>query len=252
MEYKVTLQAFEGPLDLLLHLIEKAEVDIYDIPISNITDQYINYLNKMEEMDLNITSEFLVMAAKLLEIKSKMLLPSEPKDDTQSDEELIDPREEIVRKLIEYKKYKSAANELKSKLEIQNKVFFKPREEIELFIDKDISKLEGLIIDDLFEAFNSILIKHIKRKSKLQFNEIQREELTIEDSMDQIMQTLKYKEKLFFEDMFNSTMSKSKMIVIFLSVLELIKLKQIKVIQEINFGKIVIIINKDIKGGING
>ena len=124
MAINVKLEAFEGPLDLLLHLIEKAEVDIYDIPIAEITDQYLHYINMMEIHDLDVSSEFIVMAATLLEIKSKMLLPKLKKEENITDD--IDPREELVLKLIEYKKYKEASLELKDKLGIYSKVFYKP------------------------------------------------------------------------------------------------------------------------------
>ncbi|HNU80906.1 MAG TPA: segregation/condensation protein A, partial [Bacillota bacterium] len=116
MAINVKLEAFEGPLDLLLHLIEKAEVDIYDIPIAEITDQYLHYINMMEIHDLEVSSEFIVMAATLLEIKSKMLLPKPKKEENITDE--ADPREELVLKLIEYKKYKEASLDLKDKLGI--------------------------------------------------------------------------------------------------------------------------------------
>ena len=124
MEYKIILESFEGPMDLLIHLIDKAEIDIYDIPINEITEQYIKYITKMEELDLEVTSEFLVMAATLLEIKSRMLLPPIKKetDGDQLEMEEIDPRLELVRRLVEYKKYKHVSKELQSLEETQKKI----------------------------------------------------------------------------------------------------------------------------------
>ncbi len=128
MEYKIVLESFEGPMDLLLHLIDEAEIDIYDIPINEITEQYIDYITKMEEMDLEVTSEFLVMASTLLEIKSKMLLPQVDKNDgEQLEMEEADPRLELVKRLVEYKKFKYASRELRNYEEIQKKVFLQAK-----------------------------------------------------------------------------------------------------------------------------
>ncbi len=137
MEYKIVLESFEGPMDLLLHLIDEAEIDIYDIPINEITEQYIDYITKMEEMDLEVTSEFLVMASTLLEIKSKMLLPQVDKNDgEQLEMEEADPRLELVKRLVEYKKFKYASRELRNYEEIQKKVFFTSQRKIYLFLPK--------------------------------------------------------------------------------------------------------------------
>lgn len=124
MEYKIVLESFEGPMDLLLHLIEKAKIDIYDIPINEITEQYLAYLSKMEELDLEVTSDFLIMASTLLEIKSKLLLPQPKKEKSEDDtEDEGDPRLELVKKLVEYKKYKEVTVTFRQLENIQNKVY---------------------------------------------------------------------------------------------------------------------------------
>lgn len=240
MEYKVVLQKFEGPLDLLYHLIEKSEVDIYDIPISQIADQYLSYLDKMKKLDLDVTSEFIVMAATLLEIKSKMLLPKREEEGTQLELEEVDPREELIRKLIEYRKYKHAATELKEKEEVQKKVFYKPREEFELFSDDKETLLEGITLSDLFNAFNKIIEKQSSKKKNIKIREIKRDEITIDESIEKILSLLKYTDCINFNELFDYSLSKSYLIVTFLSILELIKLKAIIVIQESNFDDIVI------------
>ena len=167
MDYKIVLETFEGPLDLLLHLIEKAKVDIYDIPISDIPDQYMEYLNNMKELDLEIASDFLVMASTLLEIKSKMLLPAKniENEDRQLEMEEIDPRIELVRRLVEYKKYKKVAEELKIQEINQNKVFYKPKEEF-TYTKEDI-ELQNLNVDELVKVLNTVLSKKNKKKNPI-------------------------------------------------------------------------------------
>lgn len=242
MEYKIVLETFEGPLDLLLHLIEKEKVDIYDIPISKITDQYIAYIKSMQYFDLDIASEFLVMAANLLEIKSKMLLPSsKDNEDEQLEIEDVDPREELVRRLLEYKKYKLAAGELKNKGEIQSMVFYKPREEIGEFLqDDDDFELEGLELEDLIKYYNKIITKCSEQERKVNIREIQRDDMTIEECMTKVTFLIKEKKIVKFEELFEGIYTRSRIIITFLSILELIKLKTIRVIQGCNFEEIVI------------
>lgn len=244
MEYNVILKTFEGPLDLLLHLIEKNEVDIYDIPIAEITEQYISYLGDMKVLDLEITSEFLVMAATLLEIKSKMLLPKKVNEGQQLEMEEVDPRQELVRRLIEYKKYKQAAEQLKSKEEAQKKVYFKPREELEqFFFDNEEVALEGIDLLDLIKTFKKIMKKK-KINSEIDIKEIERDEITIEECIERIRRIIFIKQKVTFEELFDDSTNKISVVVTFLSILELIKLKEIKIRQETNFGDIIIIRNK--------
>lgn len=244
MEYKVVLETFEGPLDLLYHLIEKNKVDIYDIPIAEITDQYIAYLENMKELDMNVTSEFLLMVATLLEIKSKMLLPSISEEDDESQEDGVDPREELVKRLIEYRKYKTVAEELKSKEGLQSKIFFKPQEEIQHFIDDTQPKLEGIELIDLFKAFSEIIKKQKKNSDEFDFHEIERDEITIEDAMDEMLKIISHEREIKFQDLFNTNYSKIKIVVSFLSILELIRLNIITFRQDNNYGDIMIIYRK--------
>ncbi|WP_077367639.1 segregation and condensation protein A [Anaerosalibacter sp. Marseille-P3206] len=242
MDYKIVLETFEGPLDLLLHLIEKAKVDIYDIPISDITDQYMDYLNNMKELDLEIASDFLVMASTLLEIKSKMLLPAKnnENEDRQLEMEEIDPRIELVRRLVEYKKYKKVAEELKIQEINQNKVFYKPKEEFAYTKEEDL-ELENLNVDELVKVLNKVLSKRDKKSKPINIDEIQRDEITLEECINRIKSELNEKEKILFSSLFDENSSRSEIIGTFLSILELTKSKYIKVKQENNFSDIVII-----------
>lgn len=236
MAISVKLQAFEGPLDLLLHLIEKAEVDIYDIPIAEITDQYLQYINMMEIHDLEVSSEFLVMAATLLEIKSKMLLPKQKKE--ENPEESIDPREELIQKLIEYKKYKEVSIELKDKLGIYEKVFYKPPEPIEDYIS-DVTAISNVTLDMLYISFKNILLKNDSRK-RSSFREIYREVVTVDDKIRLINKLLASKPSFYFDDLFLSCYNRYETIVTFLAVLELIKRRSLTIEQEKNFARILI------------
>lgn len=240
MEYKIRIDVFEGPMDLLLHLIDRAEIDIYDIPISLITEQFIEYIEKMEELNLEITSDFLVMAATLLEIKSKMLLPQREKSDDSQLEAEEDPRAELVRRLVEYKKFKSVAEKLREMESIQSKVFYKPKEDI---IDNFNDNLEigDVNIDELLKALNNI-IKRRKNKDKiLDVREIQREEYTLEKCVSDIKERLKREDTIYFSSLLKEDSTRNEIITYFLSVLELINLKYINVIQEKDFSDLIII-----------
>lgn len=238
MKYTITLDSFEGPFDLLYHLIEKSELDIYDIPIAEIAEQYIQYISHMEELDLEITSEFLLMAATLLEVKSKMLLPNIKVEGEQMEMEEVDPREELIRRLIEYKKYKNAAEELKMRQEVYGKVFYKPKEEIEISDEDDIKSLEGLELSDLIKAFDNIIQKKSKENNKNKFHEIKREEISIEEAMNMILRKLENRNQIKFEELFQSRVTRSSIVTIFIAILELIKLKKIIIYQNNNFSNI--------------
>lgn len=240
MEYKIILESFEGPMDLLIHLIDEAEIDIYDIPINEITEQYIGYLTTMEELDLEITSEFLLMASTLLEIKSRMLLPQRiNRDDEQLKIDEIDPRLELVRRLIEYKKYKQASKELEYFEGIQKKVYYKPKEDLSFFIEESI-ELEEMDLSELVKAFNNLLIKNKKSRTTININEIQKEEYTLDESIENIKERLKHEETIEFEDLFSKDANRKEIIVIFLSLLELIKMEDVTIYQEDSFSEILI------------
>lgn len=241
MEYKIILESFEGPLDLLLHLIDKAQINIYDIPINEITEQYIEYITKMEELDLEVTSEFLVMAATLLEIKSRMLLPQLSRENNREQLEMeeVDPRLELVKRLVEYKKYKYASKELQNFEKVQRKVYNKPREELSHFLEED-TELEEMDIDKLLKALNNLLLKNKEIQTSININEIQREEYTLDKCVEKIKQKLEQKEIIKFSRLFDKNSNRSEIVVTFLSILELIRVKYIIIYQESNFSDILI------------
>lgn len=242
MAYTIKIEAFEGPFDLLFHLIEKNEIDIYDIPINDITEQYLHYIYEMEKLDLDITSEFLVMAATLIEIKSKMLLPKDVFIDEGIEIEDIDPRDELVRRLLEYKKYKAITEEFKKREGLYNRIYFKAKEEI-IFESHDHDKiLDNLEINDLINAFNKLLKDTSKKIQDPNYNlrEIEREPVSIEDKLVDILNILNHKKKITFQSIFTSAADKLEVVVTFLALLELMKVKKIKVIQEKCFDGIMI------------
>ena len=248
MTYKVKLEVFEGPLDLLLYLIKKEELNISDIPIARITDQYLEYLELMQLMDLDIAGEFLVMAATLMHIKSKMLLPP---DETAQEDIEEDPRAELVRRLLEYKKFKEAASEL-AIMERQHKHLF-PRVGIfqtdEIQIQKDILFEASLF--DLITAFTKVL----KDIPKDVFHQVVKDEFTVAQKMHDILHMMVNEQSIFFLDLFKATKHKREMITIFLALLELIRLKAVVIQQAVVFGDIEIIrCVEEIKptGGNNG
>lgn len=239
MNINFKLEAFEGPLDLLLHLIKTAEVDIYNIPISEITDQYMEYIKAMEEMDLDIASEFLLMAATLLEIKSKMLLP-ESKENKDGEEEAEDPRAELVEKLVEYKKYKEFAQRL-SNMEQANYMYFRLPEEFDDIEDKEVF-FDNITVENLMHAFQKVIKLHEKRynkRSEIPKN-IDYDQFRIEDKMDEIYEIVCTEKSVEFEYFFDKASCKMEIIVIFLALLELIKLRRVRILQYKNFGGILI------------
>lgn len=231
----IRIDAFEGPLDLLLHLIKKAEIDIYDIPISEITNQYIEYLYAMEELNLDIASEFLVMASTLLEIKSKMLLPKKQQEDLEED-----PRLELVEKLIEYEKYKEFAEELKS-IEEETTIFFKEPEIIDDLKNDEVF-FKNITVENLMVCFKKVIDKYERRhkSSKRIYENISEDKYKIEDKMVFILNTLKSKRKIDISELFIKVFSKIEIIVMFIAVLELVRLKEILVYQINNFDSITI------------
>jgi segregation and condensation protein A len=233
------LESFEGPLDLLLHLIDKAEVDIYNIPINDITNQYMDYLSSMEQIELGPTSEFLVMAATLLSIKSKMLLPKPPADlDIEGYEEGVDPREELVQKLIEYRKYKGIADHLRDKELARSLIYSREPEDLTPFIPEVTENpLKGLHLADLVLAFQKALRKSVKRNTVAK---IRRDEISVKDRIREVIDILKASQgKLLFSKLF-STGTREEIVVTFLAILELMKVKRITCFQHSLFDDIVI------------
>jgi segregation and condensation protein A len=234
-EYKVQLEVFEGPLDLLLYLIKKDELDIYDIPIERITTQYMQYMDLMRMLDLNIAGEFIVMAATLMMIKSRMLLPPEERAALEEEEE-DDPRWDLVRQLVEYKKFKDAAIHLEGLEERQSDVFGRGSDAATLGPAGDVS-LHDVSIFDLISAFNDVL-KKVKTE---ELKEIFGERYTVAEKIDAIMNMIKTQDRISFSSLFINIGSRHEIVCTFLAVLELIRLKQIVAQQEKSFGDILIV-----------
>jgi segregation and condensation protein A len=236
MEYKIVVDVYEGPMDVLLNLIEKAEVDIYDIPINLITEQYMNYIYEMEGLNLEIASEFLIMASTLLEIKSKMLLPKEVINDEGNEIE-VDPRDELVRRLIEYKMFKEAAEKLRFSEDTELMAYYKPREDLDKYTDFE-ENFEAMDLNQLVKSLYNIMVK--KGHKDISISEINREEYTLEYCIEEIEDKLENAGELKFTDLLSNTCSKEEIITYFLSILELIRLKSIYILQDKMFSDIII------------
>ena len=233
-DYKVSLEVFEGPLDLLLYLIKKDEVDIYDIPIGRITDQYMEYLNLMKVLDLNIAGDFIVMSATLMLIKSRMLLPVEDRNEMEEDED-EDPRWDLVRQLVEYKKFKDAADHLESLEKHMENVFGRESEHVELGTPPELD-LRDASIFDLISSLNEAL----GRVKEENLQEIFAEQYTVSQKVTYIMENLKIAKRLSITDLFTGMVSRLEIVCTFLAMLELIKLSRIAAVQDAHFGEIMV------------
>ncbi len=239
MELEVKLEAFEGPLDLLLHLIEKNKVSIYDIPIAEITEQYLAYVSAMQQENLDVVSEFLVMAATLLDIKSRMLLPKEEKEEEE------DPREELVERLLEYKLYKTMAAELREWQEDAEMRFYKTAT-----IPKEVSAYEEPVdVQALFapvtmERLQLLYEQALKRREdrldpiRSKFGTIRQEPIKVSDKIRSVQRMGRKKKKFSFSALLEEQKSRMAVVVTFLAVLELMKVGQITAVQEETFGDI--------------
>jgi segregation and condensation protein A len=226
--YNIKIPVFEGPFDLLLHLIKENKIDIYDIPIALITSQYLQYIEMMKELNLEIAGEFLVMAATLIHIKSRMLLPPDEEIPSEGQE---DPRRELVQRLLEYQTFKEAALSLRKREEDWMKVFCKePVSDVEEIYLFDVN------LFDLLDAFKRLL-----DKAPPDVVSITKETLTVKDRMSVIMEMLEGKEAIRFEEIFKEGITKIQLIVTFIALLELIKLGIAKAYQEREFGNIWVI-----------
>lgn len=236
------LDSFEGPLDLLLHLIDRAEIDIHEISISEITTQYMDYLHAMKELELDITSEFLVMAATLLSIKSQQLLPKPPVFEHEYDEEWYDDgpdlREELIQKLIEYRKFKQIAEDLKEKEYQRSLVYSKEPEDMSIYMkEQQVDPLQGVSLSDIVQAFQ----KAIKRASRRDLiATVQRDEISVKDRIRDIVEVLRQFETVRFSRLIRDHMARHEIVVTFLSILELMKMKHIRCYQHGLFDDIVI------------
>ena len=238
MSYKIKLEIFEGPLDLLLYLVKKDHLNIYDIPIAQVTEQYLKYIELMRLLDLNIAGEFLVMAATLMQIKSKMLLPAE---EAAAAEEEEDPRAELVRRLLEYEKFKEVAETLRQREAGQQEVFKRPKSEANKIDARDAGEVyfEASIFD-LISAFT----KALEEVPKDLFYEVIKDEFTIEGKVHEILHLMMVESRKGVAELFAKAKHKIEIIVTFLAILELIRLKEIVILQKGLFGEIEIMRNE--------
>lgn len=230
-DYKVKLEIFEGPLDLLLYLIKKDEIDIYDIPIERITRQYLEYLDAFKILDLDVAGDFVVMAANLIYIKSRSLLPKDqqPPEDTAEED---DPRWELVRQLIEYKMFKDAAAQLQRRELEREGLFARAAETPGFAAERPLAEVS---IFDLIDAFHTAL-KRLKKPEDLR--EIFEENFTVSDKIDLIMKMTASGVALRFSELFAAAASRTEVVVTFLALLELVRLKQVRARQNEHFGEI--------------
>ena len=243
MGIPVKLEAFEGPLDLLLHLIEKNKVDIYDIPIVEITNQYMEYIRAMQEKDLNIMSEFLLMAATLLDIKCRMLLPAEVNEEGEEE----DPRAELVEQLLQYKMYKYMSYELKDRQMDGALLMYKEPtipDEVKAYeppVDLD-ELFDGVTLAQLNNIFKDIMKRQVDKIDPVRsaFGKIEKEEVTVEDKLEYLNTYITSHKKFSFRDLLNKQKSKTQLVVTFLAILEMMKMGKIWVEQEKTFDDIVI------------
>lgn len=239
--YEVKLEAFEGPLDLLLHLIQKYEIDIYDIPMKALTEQYLNYIHQMKILEINIASEYLVMASELLMIKSKLLLPIQP---SEIDDEIEDPREDLVKQLIEYKNYKEYAKMLNEKKDEREQIFVKKPTDLSKFeevYDKR-APLELNLTDLIIAYQRSKKRQSVNTPKRLTVNE---DAYTVEMATSEINQQLAKTKSYNFFSTLPEKVPINMLVTMFLAILEMMKLRQIDVFQQHQFGEITI--NRGVK-----
>lgn len=230
MDFKIN--EFEGPLDLLLHLIKESKMNIMDIEIEKITDQYMNYLDLQEKMNLEIASEYLVMASELIELKSKLLLPN-PKNEEGEEE---DPREELVNRLLEYQAYKEITKVLQDKENLRKEIYTKAPENIRNYVEEDVSITTDVTLDDLVEAFKKYLER--KKETKPLQTKITVNEVTVSSRRHDIKNLLRAKKRVSFFELF-PVVSKEYVIATFLAVLEMAKSHELTITQDGTFDDII-------------
>ncbi|MDD2189713.1 MAG: segregation/condensation protein A [Eubacteriales bacterium] len=249
MSYKIKLDIFEGPFDLLVYLIENARMSIYDIQISEITDQYLRYLKRMQALDINVATEFMVLAAALIEIKSKMLLPRMKQDGGVLAEE--DPRTELVQRILEYKRFKTAAELLEQQEEYNQRIFEKPKEDLTLFA----SEAEEYLNLDL-KQFVKVFHLFLRKKKNLEdiqrnYSRVERRTVSVESKIDHIKSVfrVKAKRRLNFKELLAPQSNRSDVVITFVSVLEMMRQKTMMAKQNVNFGEIILSLNDNTGNG---
>jgi len=225
----IHLDAFEGPLDLLLHLIRKEEIDIWDIPIAHITEQYLEYIQIMKDLNINIAAEWLTMASTLIYIKSRMLVPQEENEESE-DEDIEDPRHELVYQLLEHQKFKNAAEMLYTREEVENAVWNKPPKNVL----EDANEIVAVSLFDLLKAFHDV----VKRFEEQQILEVDKEEITVEQKITDIRNRLLIHDQILFSTLFGEIRSKRQLIVTFLALLELVRMNEVWLYQKGAFEEI--------------
>ena len=233
MSYRVRLDIFEGPLDLLLHLIKKAEVDIYDIPIASITDQYLAYVSLLEDMNLDLAGEYLVMAATLTQLKSRMLLP--PSEDESDAAEGADPRADLVQQLLEYQRYREVALALGARPVLTRDVF-RRQPEVSARDEGDGVRLRDVSLADLLEAFRDVLERALRES----FHEIITEEVSVAECVEVILRRLEVDGPQRFRDLFGGAPSHQRLVATFLALLELVKRGAVRARQDEEGGEILL------------
>jgi len=237
MDYTIKIDEFEGPLDLLLHLIKKSNIDIYDISITEITKQYLDYINTMQELNINVASSYLVMASELTEMKSKMLLPGEKNDNEEEnleeDEQLT--KERLIEKLVEYQKYKEMSSVFKELENVRRQIYIKSPDNLTNVYHKEIINDGSVGVDDLVNALNKFLER--KEKEKPLSTKVTNKEYSVKKRKGSIRNVLKEKGKVEFTELFDE-INKSYIVVTFMSILELANEDEININQEHNFDNI--------------
>lgn len=233
--YSVKLKVFEGPMDLLLFLIRRNEVDIYDIPISLVTQQYLEYVQLMKALDLEVAGEFILMAATLIRIKAQMLLPL-----TEDEEKEEDPREELVQALLEYKKYKQAAEVLENHQEIES-AYFRRADFSYIQLPEEKELICDVTLFDLLSAFQKV----VEKAPQESFHQVETEKITVEQRIEYILDYLKGKDGADFEQLFLDNPIRLMLIVTFIAILELIRTRRVKIIQTSNFAPIKVYANNE-------
>ncbi|MDD3570481.1 MAG: segregation/condensation protein A [Lachnospiraceae bacterium] len=244
MEITLQLENFQGPMSLLYHLIEKNKIDIYDIPIFEITNQYLAIVEDAQKRSMDVMSEFLLMAANLLEIKSRMLLPKAKNEDSENE---IDPRAELVSKLIEYKRFKNVTEEFKEREEAASQVLYKEADpSLSIFKQEEVVEIEdfldGVSFDDIYKAFQEVLRRKEKKVDRVRssFKSVERDLYTVEEKISYIKDLIIISTKIRFWEIFRENVRKTEIVVTFMALLECIKMKIVSISQDGAFNEIVI------------
>jgi len=241
MSYKVKLDIFEGPFDLLVYLIEHAQMSIYDIQVSEITKQYLSYIENMKRQDVTVAGEFMVLAAALIEIKSKMLLPRQKTEDGQEIED--DPRTELVERILEYKRFKAAAEMLAAQEELQSRIFVKPQEDLTPWTREPDEYLD-LDLAQFMKAFDMFLIKKRKMEEiRKTYERVERQRMSVESRISQIREFFRRSRRVRFSELVAAEQTKFNVVLTFMSMLELLKQHTISARQDVLYGDILLTLN---------